>query len=111
MAAGQVYSTSSHAYPQAHEVERRAWKSFDHCHALCESQLRCIQFRYDSGSHTCSISDKFTWGYKADGEAKKQITSGWMMDRVDDLFLRLESRCGIRDWFSPQEGDIFQKRR
>lgn len=86
--------------------ESNAWKSFDHCHALCESRKDCIQFSFDSGS--CSISKSFRLGYAKPNE---RVQSGWMIDRVDNLFLDLESKCGFRDWFSPEEGQAFKRRR
>ncbi|KAF2868682.1 hypothetical protein BDV95DRAFT_500093 [Massariosphaeria phaeospora] len=88
------------------EAERNAWKSFHHCHAVCEIKKNCIQFSYEPGS--CSISFAFRLGY---AKPKERIQSGWMTDRVDELFLQLERKCGVRDWFSPQEGTIVQQRR
>jgi hypothetical protein len=90
----------------ADPIERQAWKSFNHCQAVCEAKDNCLQFSYESGS--CSISYSFRLGYAKPGE---RIQSGWMIDRVDDLFLNLESKCGVRDWFGPQEGALFQRRR
>ncbi|KAF2277078.1 uncharacterized protein EI97DRAFT_375589 [Westerdykella ornata] len=87
-------------------IEREAWKSFNHCHAVCEANQNCIQFSYEAGS--CSISFSFRLGY---AKPKERVQSGWMTDRVDELFLKLESKCGIRDWFGPQEGALFQRRR
>ncbi|KAF1914363.1 hypothetical protein BDU57DRAFT_519323 [Ampelomyces quisqualis] len=81
--------------------ERNAWKSFEHCRVLCDDQQDCIQFSFDVGS--CSISTKFTLGY---AKPNAKIRSGWMLDRVDDLFRSLEDRCGIRDWFAPNEPAI-----
>lgn len=90
----------------ADPIERQAWKSFNHCHAVCDAKKDCIQFRYEPGS--CSISNSFRLGYAKPDE---KIQSGWMTDRVDDLFLKLESKCGVRDWFSPEEGSVFQRRK
>lgn len=87
-------------------IERQAWKSFDHCHAVCEKQEKCIQFLYESG--ICSLSYSFRLGYEKPGE---RIQSGWMMERIEGLFVGLEGRCGVRDWFGPREGRVFQRRR
>jgi len=62
-----------------------------------------VQFSYRAGS--CGVSGGFRLGY-ADGERGKgrdKMSSGWMMERVDDLFRKLEERCGVRDWFGPQD--------
>lgn len=80
------------------ELERNAWKSFKHCHELCESQQDCMQFSFNAGS--CGISSTFRLGY---AKPKDKIKSGWMLDRVDTLFRDLEDQCGIRDWFAPQD--------
>ncbi|KAF2260230.1 hypothetical protein CC78DRAFT_29549 [Lojkania enalia] len=90
------------------EPERNAWKSFDRCRDLCEANPSCLQFSYRDKS--CGISEKFRWGYASE-KGKGEVQSGWMLDRIDDLFHRLESKCGIRDWFGPQEGRISQKRK
>lgn len=105
LSADQEFNAHDHSNA-ADPHERQAWKSFDHCHALCESKQKCIQFSYDSGS--CSISTSFRLGY---ARPRERVISGWMTDRVDDLFLALESKCSVRDWFSPQEGAITQKRK
>jgi hypothetical protein len=105
MSADKEYNAYEHG-SLADPIESQAWKSFNHCHALCEANDKCLQFSYDSGS--CSISYSFRLGY---GKPKERIQSGWMTDRIDDLFLNLESKCGVRDWFGPQEGALFQKRR
>lgn len=90
---------NAHDHSSSHnQFERNAWKSFDHCRALCDDQKDCIQFSFDAGS--CSTATKFTLGYAKPG---KRIRSGWMLDRVDDLFRSLEDRCSIRDWFAPDE--------
>ncbi|KAF2032930.1 hypothetical protein EK21DRAFT_98514 [Setomelanomma holmii] len=97
MAADKEYNAHDHSTSD-NSFERNAWKSFDHCRALCDDQRDCIQFSFDAGS--CSISTKFTLGYAKPNE---RIRSGWMLDRVDDLFRSLEDKCGIRDWFAPDE--------
>ncbi|KAH8728354.1 hypothetical protein GQ44DRAFT_724361 [Phaeosphaeriaceae sp. PMI808] len=99
---GHDHSTSDDAF------QRNAWKSFDHCRALCDDQKDCLQFSFDAGS--CSISKKFTLGYAKPNE---RIRSGWMLDRVDDHFRNLEERCGIRDWFAPNEspGELKMRRK
>lgn len=105
MSSEEEYNAHDHSNA-ADPFESQAWKSFSHCHALCESRPKCIQFSYDSGS--CSISKAFRLGY---AQPRERIKSGWMLDRVDDLFLELESKCSVRDWFSPEEGAITQKRK
>ncbi|KAF2798962.1 glycosyltransferase family 31 protein [Melanomma pulvis-pyrius CBS 109.77] len=105
MSADKEYNAHDHG-TLADETERNAWKSFRHCHAVCEKKKDCIQFSYESGS--CSLSYSFRLGY---AKPKEKVQSGWMLDRVDDLFLNLESKCGVRDWFSPQEGAIIHKKR
>lgn len=97
LAADKEYNAHDHGTVGS-PAERNAWKSFDHCRALCESQTDCLQFSFNAGS--CSISSKFSLGY---ARPKERIRSGWMLDRVDDLFRNLEDRCGIRDWFAPDE--------
>jgi len=83
----------------ADALERNAWKSFAHCRALCEAREGCVQFSFDAGS--CGMSATFRLGYaKGPGE---RVASGWMVDRVDELFRDLERRCGVRDWFAPEE--------
>ncbi|KAH7357561.1 hypothetical protein BKA66DRAFT_445594 [Pyrenochaeta sp. MPI-SDFR-AT-0127] len=91
------YNAHDHS-SSPNEFERNAWKSFEHCRALCDDQDDCIQFSFDAGS--CGISTTFRLGYAM---PKERIRSGWMLDRVDDHFRSLEDRCGIRDWFAPQE--------
>ncbi|KAF2476123.1 uncharacterized protein BDR25DRAFT_379809 [Lindgomyces ingoldianus] len=86
-------------------VARAAWKSFNHCRDVCESKRKCVQFSYHEGR--CAISSAFRLGY---AKPDSKVKAGWMTDRVDDLFLKLESQCGVRDWFSPQEGSIVVKR-
>ncbi|KAH7086377.1 hypothetical protein FB567DRAFT_69413 [Paraphoma chrysanthemicola] len=97
MSADKEYNAHDHSTSDD-AFERNAWKSFDHCRALCDDQTDCIQFSFDAGS--CSTSTKFTLGYAKPGE---RIRSGWMLDRVDDLFRLLEEKCGIKDWFAPDE--------
>ncbi|KAF2853650.1 glycosyltransferase family 31 protein [Plenodomus tracheiphilus IPT5] len=99
MADEQEYNAHDHS-TSSNELERDAWKSFSHCRELCESQDKCVQFSFDAGS--CGISNTFRLGYARPGD---RIQSGWMLDRVDDLFRRLEERCGIRDWFAPEENE------
>lgn len=79
-------------------VERDAWKSFGHCRALCEGWGECVQFSFDVGS--CVVSTAFRLGYARPGG---RVRSGWMLERVDDLFRGLEGRCGVRDWFAEEE--------
>lgn len=98
MSADKEYNAHDHG-SLSDPLESNAWKSFTHCHAVCENNKDCVQFSYTPGS--CSVSTSFRLGYAKPNE---RIQSGWMMDRVDDLFLRLEAKCGIRDWFSPAEG-------
>lgn len=105
MSADKEYNAHDHG-DLADPVESQAWKSFNHCHAVCEAKKDCIQFVYESG--TCSISTKFRLGYEKTGE---RIQSGWMMDRIDEHFRNLEDKCGVRDWFSPKEGSVFQRRK
>jgi hypothetical protein len=97
MSADKEYNGHDHAAVE-NELERNAWKSFEHCRALCDSQENCMQFSFDAGS--CGISTTFRLGYET---PNKKIRSGWMVDRVDDLFKNLEAKCGMRDWFAPQE--------
>lgn len=97
MADEKEYNAHDHSL-SPNTFERNAWKSFEHCRALCDDQDDCIQFSFDAGS--CGISKAFRLGYAKPGE---RIRSGWMLDRVDDLFRSLEDQCGIRDWFAPQE--------
>lgn len=97
MADEKEYNAHDHS-SSTNALERDAWKSFAHCRALCESQEHCLQFTFDAGS--CGVSRTFRLGYARPGE---RIQSGWMLDRVDDQFRGLEDKCGIRDWFSPEE--------
>lgn len=97
MSEGKEYNAHDHS-ASTNAFERNAWKSFEHCRALCEHQTACVQLSFDAGS--CSTSSSFRLGY---ARPKERIRSGWMLDRVDDLFRGLEDRCGIRDWFVPQE--------
>jgi hypothetical protein len=97
ISADKEYNAHDHSTSED-SFERNAWKSFNHCRALCDDQKDCIQFSFDAGS--CSISTKFTLGYAKPNE---RIRSGWMLERVDDLFRSLEDRCSIRDWFAPDE--------
>lgn len=93
--AEEEYNAHDHSTSE-NNFERNAWKSFEHCRALCDDRTGCLQFSFDAGS--CAISTKFSLGYARPGE---RIRSGWMLDRVDDLFRDLEARCGLRDWFAP----------
>jgi hypothetical protein len=97
LSADREYNGHDHGTVE-NAFERNAWKSFEHCRTLCDDQKDCIQFSFNAG--ICSISTKFTLGYAKPNE---RIRSGWMMDRVDDLFRSLEDRCGVRDWFAPDE--------
>ncbi|CAE7218201.1 hypothetical protein CFE70_010280 [Pyrenophora teres f. teres 0-1] len=97
MSADKEYNAHDHSAVD-NEFERNAWKSFDHCHALCEEQADCIQFSFNEGS--CGISTTFKLGY---AKPQTRFRSGWMLDRVDDLFKTLEAQCGMRDWYAPQE--------
>lgn len=97
MADEKEYNAHDHS-ASSNSLERNAWKSFSHCRELCESQEGCMQFSFDAGS--CGISSKFHLGYARPGD---RIKSGWMLDRVDDLFRSLEDKCGIRDWFAPDD--------
>ncbi|KAF2736518.1 hypothetical protein EJ04DRAFT_462874 [Polyplosphaeria fusca] len=107
MSAGKEYTPASwNADHSLTEIERNAWKSFEKCRDLCESKRDCIQFSH--APKKCATSTAFRWGYASTDE---QVQSGWMLDRVDDLFLQLEEKCGVRDWFSPDEGSIVQRRR
>lgn len=98
LSADKEYNAHDHSN-SSNPLESNAWKSFKHCHAVCESKKECVQFAYRPGS--CSVNFSFKFGY---AKPTERVQSGWMMDRVDDLFLRLEAKCGIRDWFSPAEG-------
>ncbi|KAF1851284.1 glycosyltransferase family 31 protein [Cucurbitaria berberidis CBS 394.84] len=104
MSADKEYNAHDHSTAE-NEFERNAWKSFGHCRALCDDRDDCLQFSFDVG--TCSISNKFRLGY---AKPKERIRSGWMLDRVDELFKGLEGRCGIRDWFAPQESKNSQSK-
>lgn len=95
--ADKEYNAHDHASSE-NIYERNAWKSFDHCRSLCDEKDDCVQFSFDAGS--CSISSTLRLGYARPGE---RIRSGWMLDRVDDLFRNLDDKCGIRDWFAPHE--------
>ncbi|KAI4706525.1 hypothetical protein J4E89_008592 [Alternaria sp. Ai002NY15] len=97
MSADKEYNAHDHS-AVANELERNAWKSFEHCRTLCEEQDDCMQFSFNEGS--CAISNSFKLGYAKPGA---RIRSGWMLDRVDDLFRSLEEQCGLRDWFAPME--------
>ncbi|KAF2127895.1 glycosyltransferase family 31 protein [Dothidotthia symphoricarpi CBS 119687] len=97
LSADKEYNAHDHAV-SADAFERSAWKSFEHCRALCDSQPRCVQFSFDAGS--CAVSGAFRMGFKRPGE---RVRSGWMLDRVDGLFGGLEDRCGVRDWFGPED--------
>lgn len=103
MSVDAEYNAHDHA-SSSNKEEREAWKSFAHCRALCESQNKCIQFSFDSGS--CSVSNSFRLGYAKPNE---KVKSGWMTDRVDDLFRSLDDRCGIRDWFTPANEGVNTK--
>jgi hypothetical protein len=105
MSVDKEYNAHDHGM-LANEFERDAWKSFEHCRSLCESQKECIQFSFDTGS--CSISNSFRLGYAKPNE---RVRSGWMTDRVDDLFTQLDEKCSIRDWFAPQEATASPMRR
>ncbi|KAF2174892.1 glycosyltransferase family 31 protein [Zopfia rhizophila CBS 207.26] len=105
MSADKEYNERDHS-DVLDKTEREAWRSFENCHDVCESKRECLQFSYQE--RRCSISYTFRLGYST---PKGKVRSGWMTDRVDDLFLELESKCGIRDWFSPQEGSITSKHR
>jgi hypothetical protein len=97
VSADREYNAHDHSTLE-NFFERNAWKSFEHCRALCDDQDDCLQFSFDAGS--CSTSSKFTLGYAKPNE---RVRSGWMLDRVDDAFRNLEARCGIRDWYAPDE--------
>lgn len=103
MSIDAEYNAHDHSSSNKKE-EREAWKSFAHCRTLCESQTKCVQFSFDSGS--CSISNSFRLGYAKPNE---RVKSGWMTDRVDDLFRSLDDRCGIRDWFTPTNEGVNAK--
>ncbi|KAF1831600.1 hypothetical protein BDW02DRAFT_44023 [Decorospora gaudefroyi] len=100
MSADKEYNAHDHSAVD-NGLERNAWKSFEHCRALCDDQDDCIQFSFDGGS--CGISTAFRLGYAKSGE---RVRSGWMLDRVEDLFRGLEDQCGMRDWFAPQESAV-----
>ena len=97
MSADKEYNAHDHS-GSTNQLERNAWKSSEHCRALCEEQTDCMQFSFDVG--TCAISTTFKLGF---AKPNARIKSGWMLDRVDDLFRHLEDRCSLRDWFAPQE--------
>jgi hypothetical protein len=97
MSADKEYNAHEHAAAE-NELERNAWKSFEHCRALCDDQDSCMQFSFDTGN--CGISNTFRLGFAKPNE---RIRSGWMLDRVDNVFGSLEDKCGMRDWFAPQE--------
>lgn len=98
MAADKEYNAHDHS-SLSDPLESNAWKSFQHCRAVCEGRSECLQFAYRPGS--CSVNFSFKLGY---ARAEERVRSGWMVDRVEELFLGLEAKCGIRDWFSPVEG-------
>ncbi|KAF2751287.1 glycosyltransferase family 31 protein [Sporormia fimetaria CBS 119925] len=83
----------------SNELEREAWKSAQHCRRLCEDIESCIQFSFDSGS--CRIGKKISFGYERAGE---RVQSGWITERVDEVFRGLEGGCGVRDWWGIGEG-------
>ncbi|KAF1937658.1 hypothetical protein EJ02DRAFT_458556 [Clathrospora elynae] len=95
MSTDKEYNAHDHSTAE-NLLERNAWKSFEHCRALCDDQNDCLQFSFDAGS--CGISNTFSLGY---ANPQGRMRSGWMLDRVDDLFKTLEDRCGITDWFVP----------
>jgi hypothetical protein len=95
MSSDKEYNERNHSH-LFNAVERDSWRSVEHCRALCENKQKCLQFSYQDKK--CALSYTFRLGYAKPGS---KIMAGWMMERVEDLFLDLEAKCGIRDWFLP----------
>lgn len=95
MSTDKEYNERNHSHLY-NARERDSWRSVEHCRALCEDKRECIQFSYEEKK--CSLSYSFRLGYAKPGS---DVMAGWMMERVEDMFLDLEAKCGIRDWFAP----------
>ncbi|KAI3327861.1 glycosyltransferase family 31 protein [Xylariaceae sp. AK1471] len=79
------------------DKEQTTESSFEGCRKACESQPDCMQFSVSG--YTCKTSTALKLGRTASAAA--QVTSGWMLDRVDAFIERMESTCNGKDWVLP----------
>ncbi|KAL4866728.1 hypothetical protein BDV12DRAFT_172545 [Aspergillus spectabilis] len=71
--------------------EKKVVKTFDECRKLCEKDKRCLQYvrRVDG---MCAIARDVRIG-----ESRMGFTSGWMLDRIDDVAKKLGT-CPQPTW-------------
>ncbi|KAG9194633.1 hypothetical protein G6011_04668 [Alternaria panax] len=96
------------------DVEADDTGPFEACRLLCESKPKCLQFSYAVGK--CSTSARVVLGESAktrcveyssaaskcvswqeDTQFAGSIQSGWMMDRLEQYVMDMDSTCGDED--------------
>ncbi|KAI1323474.1 hypothetical protein F5Y16DRAFT_343851 [Xylariaceae sp. FL0255] len=86
--ASQVSDWDNHC-----EDEQPNETTFKACRAACEADAKCMQFSVTG--YVCKTSSVLHLGREA--SAAKQVTSGWMMDRIGAYVDRLEAPCAAGD--------------
>lgn len=64
--------------------------SIKDCHAICKDNATCVQYSFAAGKCATSGSPKL-------GEARKDVQSGWFLDRAK-LFADEMEPCGDELW-------------
>ena len=76
---------------QAHEEERSAHKSFEHCKRACHAVDECLQYRWQDDA--CAMSKNFRLGNPMEEkEGKERWRSGWAVDKIEKWIS--EHPCG-----------------
>lgn len=77
------------------EITYNPGQSKDQCKAFCAATEKCYVWKYDEEAHICSVDTlRITIGKSvdaADGNIKRKITSGWIVNRIREL--RAGSPC------------------
>ena len=75
--------TVTHTQPLSDEEKKE--KVFAACHDVCKKDKHCLQFR--TWKQECKTRDKIElgWSVPRGRDDIKDFTSGWMMDRVEEM--------------------------
>ncbi|KAI1266403.1 hypothetical protein F5Y18DRAFT_383508 [Xylariaceae sp. FL1019] len=91
-------STEQSDWDNHSEDEQTSASSHKACRSACEADSSCMQFSVSG--YTCRTSSSLRLGRKTSAAA--EVTSGWMMNRLDAYVARLDAQCDeTRDWILP----------
>ncbi|KAH9896323.1 hypothetical protein F4778DRAFT_262996 [Xylariomycetidae sp. FL2044] len=81
------------------DIQESSDGTFASCREICQGLPECKQFSLLG--KICRTSTVLKLGKKTSNAPAERVTSGWMMDRVDNYVQEMDATCSTQDWIKP----------